>query len=69
MCPYHTEISLSMTLCSAETFLIFKAVVSDEWEWLGIARKGILGDFPVLSKSSLESGHVRPLLNLAGMHS
>lgn len=37
--------------------------------WLGMASKGILGDFPVLSKYSLESGHVRPLLNLAGMHS
>ena len=49
--------------------LDFKAEVSDGWEWLGMARKGILGDFPVLSKSSLKSRHVRPLLNPAGMHS
>lgn len=31
-----------------------------------MARKGIWGDFAVLSKSPLELGHVRPLLNPSG---
>lgn len=34
---------------------------------MGMVGKGILGDFPVLSKSPLKSGHVRPLLNLSGI--
>ena len=42
-------------------------MVSEEWELLGMAGKGILSDFLVLSKSSLKSGHVGPLLNPSGI--
>lgn len=42
-------------------------MIVDGWEWLGMTGKGNLGDFPVLSKSPVESGRDRPLLNLSGI--